>query len=1699
MSTLFRVICGITVLFIFPELSTAQISVTTQQFCGPAVLNLSATGTNQNDFKWYSSANGGPSLATGPGHTTNAITYSQSFFVADPHMSVSDPNCNLYYWYDSLSSTTPVGSGCNYTETGDIIQSIYYVQDSTKKIDTVVGYSPGDVAGETTNWTTNTFDERYAVKFDAHQTFTLNTFDLKINYPTWDYCGPISTGGNAYLFDVELLQNGNVIQTAQPTVTCGTGTQIVTVDVGFTVVQGTGYKIRLTNLQNTANQYIVLNFQAGSDYAANGALDNAYIHMTGYGDDGNAAAASSYGGLYDWSITGGDIIEVPNPRTLVYVQDTCNVLCGDNIDLNTWVQGGVSSAGDWTISNDGTSVNQSINAPGPSFFVSSEEYINVELTGSFIVNDISDNDFAGFVFGYKDPLAVATTQQFYLFDWKKELQSGGAEGFNLVQVNDTKDLTTINHFTNATDYWEHVGTANFDVLQSNTGPGTGWVAGQLYHFTFTYTSARTVIVIDGGVYSNDTIIDFGGCFNSGRFGFYNFSQADVTYSDFTYKLTADYDLITPNICVTDSGEFVSIDLTSSQCNGAVVENNIVNWAWDMGDGTTSTQENMIHKYDSSGTYDVVLEVEDSVGCTANISKQIIVNPALTIDLEAPIKAICQGSNTTIHATPNIGASYEWIRNGISLGGPTLNDSVLTVTLAGDYHAIISQTGSCGNTSDTITIITSPLPTGTISPLAEVCALSSESYEATFINGASYAWTITNADSSTSDTNITTVHFGNTTVDIEVVITDSNGCVGAPIQESINVLQSPTPQINGDSTGCPYDTLTLTTTTTIGNTYVWSTNGTFVSFATDDTRDVFLPDSVIYISLVEENSIGCKDSVSLQIYPNQTPLGWLDPDTSSCSGSTVDINFHFTGSQPYTFDYNSDISGPSTVTNHNDSIFTLTIGNTETITLTGLVDSTNCVAENLPDSTQVFIYAVPDTLNFVDSCLNANHYLVEFNLTSGDSSSYSVSGLSGSFTSLNHWVSDSLTDGSNYSLIIQDTNACSPITINGSVSCACPISPEAGTNQQMCPGDSIQLSASGGTIYNWNTDPTLSNDSISNPMVSPLVDTYFYVQVENAMGCIGVDSVLVEVYDSLKLTISADTSICFGDSASLYASGANNYSWSPSIDLTTANVATTQFYGTSLTNLYVTATDNNNCTSVDSVRIDVLSLPNVTTNSDTAICIGSTVNLTAIGGNAYLWSPNANISSTSGATVLLGGNSTSTYQVIGTGLNGCTGTDSINITINDLPTITINDDTTICLGDSINLNISGASSYNWPNTAGIDSINGNIVLSPSTSTTFNFTGIDQNNCSNTESILISVLDNPVPTVSISSPSSVCEGDSLAYQATSTFGGSDPQYEWYLSMDGGTTFNLTGTNSASFSAILSAETLLFVNMTSNENCIAPISAAALSDTLVSPIIQNPDMSIINPSDICIGESTFISALEDNNLSPLTYQWYHDANNNGEFDLIGTTPDSIEISEAGDYRVIATYQGICSDISNTVSLNIIDVFVNPSISESLILLGETISLEATTNGNSIVWTNSLGDIIYTGINAVVTDIPETDDVYTISSFIGQCSATSSISVQVIEPITVPDAFTPNGDGINDYFTIIGIDTYAGARIEIFNRWGNVVYSVYGGHNYDAAQWDGTFNGKELPAGVYYYTIELGLTAEQTTDKEKQKPISGSFTLIH
>jgi gliding motility-associated-like protein len=152
---------------------------------------------------------------------------------------------------------------------------------------------------------------------------------------------------------------------------------------------------------------------------------------------------------------------------------------------------------------------------------------------------------------------------------------------------------------------------------------------------------------------------------------------------------------------------------------------------------------------------------------------------------------------------------------------------------------------------------------------------------------------------------------------------------------------------------------------------------------------------------------------------------------------------------------------------------------------------------------------------------------------------------------------------------------------------------------------------------------------------------------------------------------------------------------------------------------------------------------------------------------------------------------------------------------------------------------------------------------------------------------------------------------------------------------------------------------------------------------------------------------------------------------------------------------------------------VFAQPTVNagpDRFVLEGGNAVLLATASGNNLsyLWTPSTFLNSPTILQPTATPITDIDYTIVVTSSDG-CTATDAVSVTFLKAPTIPNVFSPNGDGINDRWEIKYLESYPGATVQIYNRYGQAVFQSVG---YNKA-WDGTQNGKPLPAGTYYYII--------------------------
>jgi hypothetical protein len=313
--------------------------------------------------------------------------------------------------------------------------------------------------------------------------------------------------------------------------------------------------------------------------------------------------------------------------------------------------------------------------------------------------------------------------------------------------------------------------------------------------------------------------------------------------------------------------------------------------------------------------------------------------------------------------------------------------------------------------------------------------------------------------------------------------------------------------------------------------------------------------------------------------------------------------------------------------------------------------------------------------------------------------------------------------------VLDINGCWSTFLPGDFSYNPNPTVSAGSDINVCLGDSVILSASGGQTYDWDT-----GENSSSIQVSPDTTTTYVVQATNIYGCTGTDQVTVNIIPIPTVTVSAIT-MCAGAIGTLTAvpsTPGGTFVWtqfpnnlplpgnssSISISPTTNSIYNVQYF------------DVNNCpsnTAMANVTVNPTSVVNI--SGTTTICSGNTATLTANSsltgaGGFYSWSPNTS----SGQTVTINPMVSTSYSVYYT-LNGCpSNTTNHLVTVYQTPTVSVNN-VGICTGGQAILtavpDIAGGT-YSW-NTFPTAATTQSITVQTATTSTFTVVYTSPNNC------------------------------------------------------------------------------------------------------------------------------------------------------------------------------------------------------------------------------------------------------------------------------------------------------------------------------------------------------------------------------------
>lgn len=1009
----------------------------------------------------------------------------------------------------------------------------------------------------------------------------------------------------------------------------------------------------------------------------------------------------------------------------------------------------------------------------------------------------------------------------------------------------------------------------------------------------------------------------------------------------TYTLYAGYcqggTYRVPSVITVITGPTLTVN-SASICSGQTATLNAggaTTYTWNTGAFISSIIVNPVATtvYTVSGTI---------ATCTAAITTTVSMLAAPV--LAAPPVNICNGQTATLTAAG--ATSYTWNTGGTGAS--------ITVTPAvNTTYTVTGSNGAC--TSSITTNITVNAPPVVTSNTVTIC--SGQTATLTGAGATSYTWSAGSTTSSIAVNPATSTNY--------TVIGSNGTCTNSAIA---SVIVVPSLTVTATSaTICQGGTATLT----VGGatTYTWSTAQT--------TATISVSPAATTVYTINGSSGSCSATATATVLVNSNPTVTVNSSTI-CSGQTATLNA--LGATNYTWN-------PGGLTG---SSVNVSPGVTQVYTVTG--SNANCTGTNNTTLTVISTPTISATSATVCSgqtatltAAGATNYtwtpgsVTSATLTSAPvaTTNYTVFGANGTCTAQ---ATATISIGSAVSISINQPTICAGATVTltatspattytwntGANTNSIVVTPTATTvysvtgtsggcsasgattvyvnanptiivnSSSICSGQTATLNALGGTSYTWNPG-SLSGASVN---VSPGATQIYTLTGANSAGCNSTVNSTVTVIGSAALSVTSAT-ICSGQTATLVASGATNYTWMPggitSATLTDAPATTTN---------YTVLGANGTCTAQATATITVGSAVSISINQPT-ICVGETVTLTATSpASTYTWNTGANTNS-----IIVTPITTTSYSVAGTS-GGCSAAGSTTVFVSASPTITATS-ATVCTGQSATLTVFGATNYTWSPGSVVSS---SLAAAPATTTSYTVLGAT-GNCTAQTTATISI--GSAVSISINQPT-ICSGESVTLTATS----SATTYTWS-----------TGATTSSIVVSPTLTTVYSVNGTSG-SCNATGSGSVT-------VNNTPTITVGGSTNLCSGQTATLSAGGAN-----TYTW--------EPGTISNASIAVSPTINTTYTVTGSNFNGCSSSTNIAVSVSASGTISITAPSTVICAGETASLTASGVG-TFTWLP--GGIVSSSLNVA----PLTTQAYTVLSSSGTCTVSSVITISVNVPSSV------------------------------------------------------------------------------------------------
>jgi gliding motility-associated-like protein len=1081
------------------------------------------------------------------------------------------------------------------------------------------------------------------------------------------------------------------------------------------------------------------------------------------------------------------------------------------------------------------------------------------------------------------------------------------------------------------------------------------------------------------------------------------------------------------------------------------------WNWNFGDGTgVSTNQNPTYVYGSGGSFNVTLRAINNEGCYTDTVKTVVLagSPVANFSFSG---TMCSGKiiSFTDLSTVNPGTLIKWIWDYgdgikdtvIAPASPNLTHIYLT---GGNYTVTLKVENSNGCTSTkTNSVFVGNAPFANFALPGNICLPNGPALFtnlSTMIGGfpITYIWDF--GDASPFDNAINPVHTYLTTGPFFVKLTATSGACSKDTVKTFSTLyQKPQVAITVSPENC-LNTLTVfaDATTTFNSTITnrdWDFGDGTPHSSTQNPTHLYLTAGTYQVKLIIATDKGCIDSVTKQVVINQLPTAGFIYSFPPCAGNITNVLFTSSAvaNSGTLTEWQWDFGDGNSLTRNdaNPILHAYTSGATYTATLKVKTDK-GCFSTVF---SQVIIIRATPVANFT---LPGN-----LCLPNASASFINTTTINDGTLPLVTYVWD-FGDGS------PTGTATNPTHIYTGVG-----------------PYTVTLTAK-------------SNNNCSHT-VSKIINTIY------AQPLAGFNA---------PAEVCFNTNVFFTDASAAAGSTVTGWQWNFGDPASGANNTSTLqnpshlFSGTGTFTVSLIATNAVGCTSVQFLRaIDINRLPAASFSFPPVRCSGSTISFTdasvANSGNLQSWSwdfgdPSSGANNTSilqfpTHSFAAPGNYTVSLTVVNT--KGCIST--LFSTVVSISPVPKSDFTvgSICVPnglaqftDQSSIATGSISGWVWDfgdgsGTSGFPNPTHNYLTGGVKNV--QLTVISALGCSKDTTIAVTAYD--VPTAAYTLGGSLCSNEDVIVTNTSavTGFGTVNKVELYWDYINDPTNKITDNAPVAGKTYSNQYPVFGTPATKTYRVlIRAFSGTGCSkDYFTDVVIKAAPQVQFNPmAPVCQEIKPFIlSSAGDIFFNPGI----------GVYSGPGVTVSPLfnpAAAGVGTHTIRYTYTALngCQDYDDQA----ITVFPTPLINlgpDKKVIEGDIITLvPVLVNGNNLTYVWS--PLTYlTTVNTLPTpQAKPTDDItYTVvvTSQDG-CSARDDIFLKVVKDFIVPNVFSPNKDGINDFWKIDNLELYPSHRIEVFNRYGQMLFETT---DY-SKPWDGTYKGKELPVGTYYYIIELG-----------------------